>query len=141
MGVTIFVDTNVLLYSISKDPLEQTKRETAIALLSGSDCVLSLQVINEFTWQSTHPKGRYGLPFERALTFVEVWRRFPVQSLDVSLFDLAVELKRRVNYSWWDCLIVAAAIAQGCDTLATEDMQHGRVLDGLRIVNPFRDLG
>lgn len=57
------------------------------------------------------------------------------------MLDAARYVEQQTNYSWWDCLIVAAAIAQGCDTLATEDMQHGRVLDGLRIVNPFRDLG
>lgn len=138
--MTTFVDTNVLLYSIGRNPLERNKRDVALALLATTDCVFSIQVLNEFIWQATRPSGRYGLPFETALAFVEVWRRFPIQQLDTVLFEGAIDVKRRVNYSWWDCLIVAAATAQGCETLASEDMQHGRVIDGVRIMNPFRDL-
>ena len=138
--MTIFIDTNILLYSISKVPEDAAKREMAEAMLLSSDCVMSVQVLNEFVVQSTRVSRVGHITFEQAVGLVRGWRRFTVQPLDEALFDMAVALKRQANYSWWDSLIVAAAIAQGCDTLATEDMQHGRVIDGVRIVNPFRDL-
>ena len=137
--MTIFIDTNILLYSISKVPEDAAKREMAEAMLLSSDCVMSVQVLNEFVVQSTRVSRVGHITFEQAVGLVRGWRRFTVQPLDEALFDMAVALKRQANYSWWDSLIVAAAIAQGCDTLATEDMQHGRVIDGVRIVDPFRD--
>ncbi len=139
--MTVFADTNVLLYSVSKNPVERMKRDVAIAILSEERCGLSLQVLNEFVWQATHGRHTDPLTFEEAVGFVQSWRRFEVQPLDEGLFDEACALVRRTNYSWWDCTIVAAAIRLGCDTLATEDMQHGRVIDGVRISNPFRDAG
>ncbi len=80
------------------------------------------------------------LSMDAALGFVQRWRRHSVVALDMALFDRAADIAARTNYSWWDSLIVAAALTAGCDTLLTEDMQHGRVIDGLRLENPFRDL-
>lgn len=138
--MTVFLDTNVLLYSAAPAEHEDRKHELAAALIDQGDCALSIQVLNEFVHQSTRPKRPSSLTREQALGFVRAWRRFPVQPLDLALFDRAVEVGRRTNYTWWDCLIVAAAIGSGCDTLATEDLEHGRVIDGLRIENPFRDV-
>ncbi|RHW17983.1 PIN domain-containing protein [Sphingomonas gilva] len=139
--MTIFVDTNVLLYSISDRREDQVKRGLAIDLLKSRRCALSAQVFNEFFTQATKRTRPDRLPDETAKALIDRWRRFPVQPLDMPLTDLAWEIKGRTNYSWWDCMIIAAAVASGCDTLATEDMQHGHVVDGVRIVNPFRDAG
>jgi predicted nucleic acid-binding protein len=135
--VSSFVDTSILLYSVSGIPQDRRKREIAIDILSGRQCRLSLQVLNEFTWQATSPRRLDRMTFDQAMNFVDAWRRFPVVALDLGLFDAARDVAGRTNYSWWDCLAVAAARAAACDTIVTEDLQHGHMIDGVRIENPF----
>ena len=55
-------------------------------------------------------------------------------------YSRALELQERYRFSFWDALIVAAALEAGCTRLLTEDLQHGQVIEGLRVENPFRDL-
>jgi len=136
----ISLDTNILIYSISPDPDDAMKRGVSEDLLDRNDCLLSMQVLNEFVHQATRKTRPWRLSRERAIRLTETWRRFPVLPIDNIVFELASTHFQRENYSWWDCLIVAAAIVSGCDTLATEDLQHGRVIDGVRIVNPFPEL-
>ena len=76
-----------------------------------------------------------------ARTLTEAWCKGDVQTLDVTVFRRARDVAARTNYDWWDCLIIAAASVAGCDVLYTDNMQHGHVIDGVRIENPFRDLG
>ena len=136
-----FIDTNVLLYSISRIPEDRHKRAIAIDILNTRQCVVSIQVLNEFTWQATHPRRPDRVTFDQAMSFVDAWCRFAVVALDLGLFDAARDVAGRTNYTWWDCLIIAAARATGCDTIATEGMQHSHVIDGVRIENPFIALG
>lgn len=136
-----FVDTNVLLYSVSEDPAEVAKRDIARALLAGGQpCLLSVQVLNEFVWRAAHPRRGTPLSQTAIRQLVEGWSESDVQALDIALFQLAWTVADRTNYQWWDCLIVAAAIQAGCDVLYSEDMHHGHVVNGVRIENPFRDL-
>lgn len=53
------------------------------------------------------------------------------------LLDTALELHRRNHFSWWDSLIVSAALQGDCTRLISEDLQHGQIIRGLRIQNPF----
>lgn len=134
----VFLDTNVLLYAISRFPEEDAKRARAWELIDGGQIALSLQVLQEFYYQATRPKARNPLPPEMARDFVDRWRRFPVQETTLALFDSGLEIQSRHRFSFWDSMIVAAAKAQGCDILWSEDMDHGRIIDGMRIANPFR---
>lgn len=59
--------------------------------------------------------------------------------MTLDLFDRAVRIEARFGYRYWDCAIIAAAQALGCEMLYSEDLQHGQVVDGVRIVNPFRE--
>lgn len=136
--MTVFLDTNILLYSITTASAEIHKRNVARALIDGGDCALSVQVLNEFFYQATRANRADRLAPEDAMALIRGWRRFPVQPNDLGLFDSTWEIQRRTNYSWWDCGIVAAARATGCQMLATEDMDHGRIIDSVRIENPFR---
>lgn len=110
-------------------------------ILATEECALSFQVLNEFIWQATQMRLPGRLSAEEAMRFVTTLRRHPAQPIDARTFDAAWAVSQTTNYGWWDSLIVASAIATGCDTLLTEDMQHGRVIDGVRITNPFRDAG
>ena len=132
------LDTNILLYSISTDRNEKAKRELATKLLAGRDNALSVQVLQEFYVQATRPTRRDALPHEIAVGLMRAWLRFPVQDVTLAVLSGALEIKVASGLSYWDAAIVSAARALGCRELLSEDMSHGRVIEGVAIVNPFR---
>ncbi len=134
----VFFDTNILIYSISIDPAEAAKRERAVALLQRDDVALSVQVLQEFYTQATRPTRPHRLPHEAAAGMIKAWTRFPVQAMTLPLLERALEIRAAHRFSYWDCAIIAAARALGCRELYTEDMSHGREVEGVLIVNPFR---
>lgn len=69
---------------------------------------------------------------------MRAWLRFQVQDITPALVVAALDLKSRYGFSYWDAAILAAALAQGCGQLYSEDMSHGQIIEGLRIVDPFR---
>ena len=133
-----FLDTNILLYSISRDPSEAKKRECAIALLDQDDWSLSTQVLQEFYVQATRPSRSDALPHDIAVGLVRAWQRFQVQDITLAIVNAALDIKSRYRFSYWDAAIVAAAQAQGCSQLYSEDLSHGQVIDSVQIIDPFR---
>jgi predicted nucleic acid-binding protein len=133
-----FIDTNILLYSISRDPAEISKREIAVALLDTENIALSLQVLQEFYVQATRATRPDALAHEIAVGLVRTWLRFKVQEITLPVMINALEIKVRHRLSYWDAAIVAAARALGCRELLSEDMSHGREVEGVTINNPFR---
>jgi len=133
-----FFDTNILLYSVSTNPAEAIKRQRAIALLQREDIALSIQVLQEFYVQATRANKPEPLSHADAVDLIRGWTRFPVQEMNLAILTAALEIKAAHRFSYWDCAIIAAARALGCRELYTEDMSHGRQIDGVLIVNPFR---
>jgi predicted nucleic acid-binding protein len=138
MSAPRFVDTNVLVYSISRNPVEARKRDIATALLDAADLALSVQVLQEFYVQATRATRRDALPHDIAAGLVRTWLRFKVQELTVPVVLGALEIRASYGLSYWDAAIIAAARALGCRELLSEDMAHGREVAGILIVNPFR---
>jgi predicted nucleic acid-binding protein len=133
-----FLDTNILLYSISRNPADAVKRERAIALLGREDGALSVQVLQEFYVQATRPTRPHPLPHETAVGLISAWTRFKLQETTLSILTGTLQIKAAHGFSYWDCAIIAAARALGCRELYSEDMSHGREVEGIIIVNPFR---
>ena len=133
-----FLDTNILLYSISTDRDEKVKRAIAVELLAGRDNALSVQVLQEVYVQATRATRRDALPHDTAVGLMRAWLRFPVAETTLAVMSDALAIKAATGLSYWDAAIVAAARALGCRELLSEDMSHGREIDGVRIVNPFR---
>jgi predicted nucleic acid-binding protein len=133
-----FLDTNILLYSISSDPAEAAKRERAIGLLDRPDCCLSVQVLQEFYVQATRASRADPLAHDLAAGLIRTWLRFEVQEATVAIIQGALEIRAAHGFSYWDSAIIAAARALGCEELYTEDLSHGRRIDGVAIINPFR---
>ena len=133
-----FLDTNILLYSISRNPADALKRELAIALLDRDDGALSVQVLQEFYVQATRATRPHPLPHETAVGLLTAWTRFKVQEITLSMLTSALEIKAAHGFSYWDSAIIAAARALGCRKLYSEDMSHGQEVEGLVIINPFR---
>lgn len=130
-----FVDTNVLVYAHDED--EPAKRERALRLLASLEgCVISAQVMAEFYSVATRKWARPKAADDAAKAVHEM-AKWVVVPVDAALVDSAVALSRRAKLSLWDAMIVRAATAAGCDRLLTEDLQHGAVIDGIRIENPF----
>ena len=133
-----FLDTNILLYSISRNPADAIKRQRAIALLLRDNGAVSVQVLQEFYVQATRPTRPHPLPHQIAVGLVTAWTRFKVQEITFSILNAALEIKAAYGFSYWDSAIIAAARALGCRELYSEDMSHGQEVDGMTIVNPFR---
>jgi predicted nucleic acid-binding protein len=133
-----FLDANILLYSISPAQPEAAKRERAIGLLDADDNALSVQVLQEFYVQATRPTRPDALPHDIAAGLIRTWLRFRVQEITVPVMTDALRIKATYTLSYWDAAIVAAARALGCRELYSEDMAHGREVEGTTIINPFR---
>ncbi len=128
-----FFDTNILVYAATSDP----KRQKAVDCLRRRG-LASVQVLNEFVHVARRKLHHDWPQIELALRLFR-------DSLDevvpvtINTHSAAVLLARDHGPSFFDALIIAAAIEAGCDTLYSEDMQHGRAFGGLSIVNPFLD--
>ena len=132
-----FVDTNVLLYGVSRLPGDAAKRRRARELLESPELALSAQVLQEFYVQATRPKGSSGLSHEEALTFLGGLRHLPVQAITAGVVHDALALRERFQINYWDAAILSAARAAGCRTVYTEDLNAGQDYGGVRVVNPF----
>jgi predicted nucleic acid-binding protein len=127
-----FFDSNVLVYIASGDAAKADQAEATVA----TGGAISVQVLNEITnvarrkmqmsWADTH-------------TFLDMLRGLlTVHALTVEIHETGLRLAERYSFSTYDAMIAASALHAGCDTLWSEDMQHGMALnEGLRIVNPF----
>jgi predicted nucleic acid-binding protein len=132
-----FVDTNVLLYSISFASEEAEKARIAVSLLETDDLVLSVQVLQEFYVQAVRPTRTERLTHQQATAFIQKWLRFRVQAITVRVLQSALAIKERHGLSYWDSAILAAAQAAGCDKVWSEDLAHGRHYESLCVINPF----
>jgi predicted nucleic acid-binding protein len=133
-----FVDTNVLLYAISRDPAEQDKAKRADEILSGRDLVLSVQVLQEFYVQATRASRPDPITHEQAVRLIESFRRFPVQDITSAIVMAALAARDRFKLSYWDSAIIEACRAMGCAEVLSEDMGDGQDYAGVRVTNPFR---
>lgn len=139
MGLTgdpTFVDTNVLLYA--QDRQDDRRRGIAQDVLGGlwasGTGVLSTQVLQEF-----YNAGTRKLKLEPAVArrVVALYAAWPVVETTPQLIVSASVLHERHHVSFWDAMVVEAALLSGATTLLTEDLQDGRTIGGLTIRNPF----
>ncbi|MGH2803144.1 MAG: PIN domain-containing protein [Thermoleophilaceae bacterium] len=135
-----FVDTNVLLYAVSRDPDEQDKAERANDILAARDLALSVQVLQEFYVQATRDSRPDPLTHEHAAKLVESFLRFPVQAITASLMLAALATRQRFRISYWDAAILEAGRSLGCDVVLSEDLSDGEDYAGVRVEDPFRGL-
>ena len=129
--MTAFFDTNVLVYTATSDP---RKRQADRLLRAGG--IVSVQVLNEFAHVASRKlRHRWDI-----IEFALEQFRLSLEAIRPLTYDThaaALKLARRDGFSFYDALIVASAIEAGCETLYSEDMQHGRTIGTLTIRNPF----
>ena len=136
-----FVDTNILLYAFSNaNGGALTKVAVANELIErfirSDELVLSAQVLNEFVSVSTR-KGIPPLKLHEVIQIIERLSRNTILPIDASLVQLALQRVEQSHISYWDALIVEAAIRSGATILYTEDMHHGTRYGTLELRNPF----
>ena len=129
-----FADSNIWIYSFSDDdPVRQAKARDWLA--STQLKAVSWQVINEVCANLIHKKGKNEAFIHNVVTFI--CKSCEVIDFNIPLLEAASDLRSRHSVSFWDSLIVAAALSAECATLASEDMQHGRKFERMTIRNIF----
>jgi predicted nucleic acid-binding protein len=132
-----FVDTDILLYAISRDRQEQDKATRANDILAARDVALSIQVLQEFYVQATRKSRTDRLTHEQAVKLVESFLRFPVAHTSADVMLAAMATRDRFGICYWDAAIIEAARSLGCDVLLSEDLSDGEDYGGVRVENPF----
>jgi predicted nucleic acid-binding protein len=139
MNDRYFLDTNILVYSLNlEDPRKATISEDLITVgaANGLGCI-SYQVVQEFFNVALRGFSLRMTPPELERYFYRVLFPLMKVSSSGSLFVEALSLHARNRLSWYDALIVAAAIQGRCKILYSEDLQHGRRFGDLVVQNPF----
>ena len=127
-----FFDTNVLMY-LATDDRQKADRVEQLLRVRG---IISVQVLNEITNVS---RRKYRFSWRDTFTTLSTVRSYlDVVPVTLEIHESGLRLAERYGFSIYDSFIVAAALAADCDTLWSEDMQHGMLVDDrLRIANPF----
>ena len=135
MKDNIFVDSNVILYTFGK---EKSKKEKAKDLVRKKP-LITTQIINEVS-NVLFRKFNFSVDEVRKISnFLRI--KMKVELLNLQTIDLALYIKERYKYSYYDSLIIASALENACNILYTEDMQHGQIIeDSLKIINPFESV-
>jgi predicted nucleic acid-binding protein len=133
-----FIDTNILVYAHDKGQKDkhQIARSTLERLWDTDTGALSTQVLQEFYSVATR-KLSPAMSHKDARKLVASYGEWCVQNTDTELLVSASVLCERHSLSWWDALIVEAALRSGATTLLSEDLQDGREFATLTIRNPF----
>jgi predicted nucleic acid-binding protein len=133
----LFVDTNILIYTL--DPKEPEKRVAVAEILRDAMrsglLVMSIQSVNELYRVVTDRRRFLTRPDARRLA--SSFLPFCTAPLDGDTVRLAWEIQEEHGFGWWDSLLLGAAVRARCQTFMSEDLQDGRVIGGVTIVNPF----
>ncbi len=130
---SIFVDSNIFLYAFSD---RDNRKQTLAAKILLGNASISTQVINEV---SNNMLKKMNFTNNEIKDFVtSCYGRYSIVNLSEELFVLGCELREKYYFSYYDSLIVSAALVANATTLYSEDMQHQmKINDTLTIINPF----
>lgn len=132
MPVKAFIDTNVVIYALGPN----SNKARLAAPLFAAKPFISTQVLSETANVATKKLALPSSEVRKLLTTLESMCR--VEILIPATMHFALDIAERYGFSWYDSLIIATALDAGCDTLYTEDLQHGQLIEGrLTITNPF----
>lgn len=136
----VFFDSNILVYfADGADPKKQQIAENLLKnAVINDNGVISTQSLQEFFAATTR---KLLCTKEKAKEYIENFSEsFTVEQISVSLILKAINISIKNQFSFWDSLILSAAIQSGCIICYSEDLTNGQIVDGLKIVNPFKYL-
>ncbi len=134
-----FVDTNILIYAEDRDAgaRHEVARDLLLGLWDSKEGVLSVQVLQEFYVNVTR-KLKKPLSSTKARDIVEEYLTWTIVENTKTLLLSAMALQHDAQLSFWDAMIVQAAIDSRCEKLFTEDLNAGQRFGSLTLVNPFK---
>jgi predicted nucleic acid-binding protein len=140
MSADVFIDTNVFIYHLDTTDARKhaiAERIVRDGLTSGKACI-SFQVVQECL-NTALRKAEVALELDAARSYLDVVL-IPLLQVPASaaLYHRALDVRARWRFSFYDSLIVAAALAAGCSRLLSEDLQHGQRIEAMTIHNPFK---
>ena len=139
MSAEAFIDTNVFIYHLDAgDRRTQGIAERIVrnGLATGNACI-SFQVVQECL-NTVLRKAQIALDIKAARAYLDTVLAPLLQvAPSAALYHRALDVQERYRFSFYDSLIVAAALAAGCNQLLSEDMQDGQRIEGLTVRNPF----
>ncbi len=133
--IRVAIDSNVLIYAELEPDSEKGTRSAELILRAARDGVISAQVLGEFLrFVQRRVPGSFEDAVRQALLYQSV---FLIPPTTEAIINRASEMARAHRMQLWDCVICTASAQAGAWVLLTEDMQDGRIIDGLRLINPF----
>jgi len=131
----VAIDSNILIYAELEPDSEKGIRSADLILRAARNGVISAQLLGEFP---RFVQRRLPASFEDAIQQTLLYQAiFLTPSTTNAIINKASELARAHRMQLWDCVVCAASAQAGAKVLFTEDMQDGRIIDGLRLMNPF----
>lgn len=136
-----FIDTNIFVYSFDgRDKSKQKKaREIIETALSDRNGMISFQVVQEFINIAAKKFETPFTPKEQLTYLEEVLDPLCAIHSSIELYRKALAIQEETSFSYYDSLILAGARDGGCQFLYSEDLQHGRKISGVKIINPFKE--
>ncbi|WP_353571979.1 PIN domain-containing protein [Candidatus Albibeggiatoa sp. nov. BB20] len=137
MNAKVFVDTNIFVYAKLFNAKEKLKYQKAVSFFNNqtNQVIISTQVLNEFS----NVLLRHKVTDNAIIAAVnEIAQVTKVSPLTLETVQKAWQIKQQYHFSYWDSLIISAALLENCETLFTEDLQHGQLIEKqLVIQNPL----
>ena len=131
----VALDSKILIYAEIEPDSEKGRRSADLILRVARDGVLPAQVLGEFL---RFVQRRFPDSFDEAIRQARLYQSvFITPPTTDAIINRAAELARAHRLQFWDCVVCAASAGARATALLTEDMQDGRILDGLRLINPF----
>ena len=135
MSGKIFIDTNIFVYTQSS--VEINKRNISTGIIENYDCHTSTQVLSEVSNVLTK---KLNMPIHEVKQIISaINENCTIRIVDYETVQKALDLKEQYAYSYYDSLILAAAIESGCKKIFSEDMSNRQIIENtLEIANPFK---
>jgi len=136
--MNLTIDTNVLIYTLPAPSNSKFERAVDVVARGAQHqtLILLLQALAEFSHVATR---KFGVGIQSVHRRVKEWRQIiPIHAAGEEDLIAALDLVREHRFGFWDALLCATASRAGLDYLLTEDLQDGRQIGRLTIVNPFR---
>lgn len=137
MSDKAFVDTNILVYTVDGRFLE--KRQIALSLIAklqvNHQLVISTQVLQEFYNVTTYKLKLDPIQMQKMVAYLS---RLPTVLTDISLIEQGIQVSIHHKLRLWDALMIVAAYRADCKIMYSEDLTHGQIIQGVRIIDPFK---
>jgi predicted nucleic acid-binding protein len=133
MSDKITLDSNILIYAFANN--NDFRKSIAIDIIAKCN-IISIQAVNETSYILLK---KFKLPIDQLEQVIQFMKnQFKISSLSANILDQTISIYNKYHFSFWDSMMIAAALENHCSIIFTEDLSHDQLIENrLRIVNPF----